>query len=211
MLRRERRTSILEAARSTLALRGFLGTRAQDIADAARISPALLFRYYPTMKALRKAVVWKAGDRTPEQWPRNHSKLPPREALFAVARTFRSTFVRDPAILKLALFGALNGDLGCVTPYRRELLRTTRRIASLVRKWKLEGWAEESVDPQGVAGIVVSILAQSVLLEVVFGMPETEGLVRRDLAGLAGCLENQGGLRRAESLPSTDGPWKRTP
>ncbi len=190
LLRHERRNMILEAARKTLAARGFLGTRAQDVAEAAQVSPALLFRYYPTMRALRKAVVADARTRKSLRWPRHQFTMAPRLAMRSIASSFRSVFDRDPSLLRLALFGALSGDPDSVEPYRREVLRTSRRIASLVRAWKRMGWAGSAVNPRIVAGVCVSSLVHSVLMETVFGFPATPSTLSRDIQAIVAFLEH---------------------
>ena len=110
LLKQDRRVLILDAARKTLAARGFLGTRAQDVAEAAQVSEGLLFRYFPSMRALQEAVIAKGRRSKPAPWPRRLSEMPPRAALRTVASAFLSVFVRDPALLRLTLFGALFGN-----------------------------------------------------------------------------------------------------
>ena len=53
----DRRESILEAATATFATRGFDGARTLEIAEAAGISEALLYRHFPSKQALYDAVL----------------------------------------------------------------------------------------------------------------------------------------------------------
>ena len=48
----ERRKAIVEAAMPLFARKGFAGTTTKEIAEAARISEALLFKHFPTKSAL---------------------------------------------------------------------------------------------------------------------------------------------------------------
>lgn len=173
-LKSDRRLMILDAARKTIAARGFLGTRSQDVAEAARVSEGLLFRYFPSMRALQEAVVAKGMEGKPEPWPRGLSELRPRAALRAAASAFLSVFVRDPALLRLTLFGALFGDSDSVEPYRREVRRTSRQIASLVRRWKEAGWVRSTLDPRSVACLFVSTLVYGVMTQDVLGLTQRE-------------------------------------
>jgi TetR/AcrR family transcriptional regulator len=52
----DRRESILAAATHAFAAEGFGGARTQQIARAAGVSEALLFRHFPTKAALYEAV-----------------------------------------------------------------------------------------------------------------------------------------------------------
>jgi AcrR family transcriptional regulator len=52
----ERRVSIVESARPLFAAKGFYGTSVRDIARAAHVSEALLYRHFPSKDALYKEV-----------------------------------------------------------------------------------------------------------------------------------------------------------
>src|SRR5207249_2537150 len=53
----ERQASIIAAAASLFAQKGFNGTTTREIARTAGISEALLFRYFPTKRALYAAII----------------------------------------------------------------------------------------------------------------------------------------------------------
>ena len=53
----ERQVSIIAAAASLFAAKGFNGTTTREIAKTAGISEALLFRYFPTKRALYAAIL----------------------------------------------------------------------------------------------------------------------------------------------------------
>src|SRR3954471_19043048 len=59
----ERREAVLEAGMSVFAERGFLATPTTDIAKAAGISQAYLFRLFPTKTDLILAVVQRSNQR----------------------------------------------------------------------------------------------------------------------------------------------------
>ncbi len=52
-----RQASLIAAATSLFAARGFRGTRTKEIATAAGVSEALLFKYFPTKRALYGAIL----------------------------------------------------------------------------------------------------------------------------------------------------------
>jgi AcrR family transcriptional regulator len=53
----DRRTSILEAATTAFAAKGYEGARTLEIAEAADVSEALLYRHFPSKQALYEAVL----------------------------------------------------------------------------------------------------------------------------------------------------------
>src|SRR4051812_17726483 len=59
----ERREAVLEAGMTVFAERGFLGTPTTEVAKAAGISQAYLFRLFPTKSDLVLAVVQRSNDR----------------------------------------------------------------------------------------------------------------------------------------------------
>ena len=54
---RDRQASLIAAATSLFAARGFRGTRTKEISKAAGVSEALLFKYFPTTRALYAAIL----------------------------------------------------------------------------------------------------------------------------------------------------------
>jgi len=59
----ERREAVLEAGMDVFADRGFLGTPTSDVAKAAGISQAYLFRLFPTKAELAVAVAQRSNER----------------------------------------------------------------------------------------------------------------------------------------------------
>lgn len=59
----ERRETVLEAAMDVFAERGYLGTPTMDVAKAAGISQAYLFRLFPTKSELVVAVIQRSNER----------------------------------------------------------------------------------------------------------------------------------------------------
>src|SRR5580658_3972564 len=58
----ERRTAILRAVRRVFAEKGFDGTTTRELADAAGVSEALLFKHFPTKEALFSAMKLVVND-----------------------------------------------------------------------------------------------------------------------------------------------------
>jgi AcrR family transcriptional regulator len=168
--RRERRASILRAAIKAISRRGSLATRATDVSQAARVSPGLLFSYFPTLKALREAAVDSGMRKLRIRWPRNLSRVSPEAALNSIASAFIEVFHRDRDLLRLLLFDALSDGRKAVSRFRKNLVGAARRTANLIRMWKLRGWIRDAADPCSLSWVFLSTILQNIMAEDVFGI-----------------------------------------
>lgn len=66
----ERRLMILEAARHVFASQGYEGAKTLDIAKAAQVSEALVYRHFPSKLALYRAVLRQVFREQDENWGR---------------------------------------------------------------------------------------------------------------------------------------------
>lgn len=171
LARRERRASILNAARTVLARKGFHGARAEDFAREADISPALLFRHFPTLKVLQRAVIAGGLSRKPTPWPSKTAGKTLRAALESIGSVFLSTFKNDPDLLRLTFFGALCGRPRAAEPFRREALRAIRRVRSLIQSWQRVGLVRATAEPDTMAWMFVSALMNLAMADRIFGLP----------------------------------------
>ena len=96
----ERREAVLEAALPVFATRGFHGTPTTEVAKAAGISHAYLFRLYPTKSALAVAVVERVHDRI--------------HGAFAEAAARAKAAGEDPFLAMGQAYGALLSDRNLV-------------------------------------------------------------------------------------------------
>src|SRR5919106_4518900 len=108
--RQERQASIIAAAASLFAANGFKGTTTREIAKTAGISEALLFKYFPTKRALyaaileERALISELLDVVEDAAKkRDDARV---STLIASHRIRRRA---DPSLLRLLLFSALEG------------------------------------------------------------------------------------------------------
>ncbi len=92
----DRRSSILEAATTAFAARGYDGARTLEIAQAAEVSEALLYRHFPSKEALYAAVL----ERLIEQQDHNFAVLqlpePSTRGLVETLWRYFEACVRNP-------------------------------------------------------------------------------------------------------------------
>ena len=105
----DRRTTIIEAAVRIFSERGFRGTKTRELARAARISEALLFRHFPDKQALYQAILaHKMNERLPALLGIPPSG-PPEKVLAGLAVTIARQNEDDPMLMRLLLYSALEG------------------------------------------------------------------------------------------------------
>ncbi len=104
----DRRTQILAAALEVFSERGFHGTRTRDLAERAGVSEALVFSHFPTKQALILAILDLVGfeDRIRAMEER-FSRMPPREALQALAELVLTNLVEQPHVFRVVFFSVL--------------------------------------------------------------------------------------------------------
>ncbi len=113
----DRRRQLLRSAIETFARRGFAGTRTRDIASAAGVSEAIMFRHFATKKELYSAILdTKKEDKdAAAKWGRELEDCARRKddaALFRhLARKILSSFREDPAFHRLMVYASLEGHL----------------------------------------------------------------------------------------------------
>jgi TetR/AcrR family transcriptional regulator len=112
----DRRRQLLKAAIETFAQKGFGGTKTKDIAAAAGVSEAILFRHFASKEDLYHAILdTKGPDGGKNQHIRELEALAARRddaALFGnLAVAIVKSFREDPAFHRLILYASLEGHL----------------------------------------------------------------------------------------------------
>src|SRR5438309_9447723 len=107
---RERQASIIAVASSLFAQKGFNGTTTREIAKTAGISEALLFKYFPTKRALYAAII-AAKSQLSQLMASIEEAADKRDdvQVFTLIASFRIHRGADPTLLRLLLFSALEG------------------------------------------------------------------------------------------------------
>jgi len=110
----QRRQHFIDAALHLFSTRGFRGTTTKAIAEAAGVSEALLFRYFPTKADLYGAILEqkarRAGFEARLETFRREAKRPDDWALVhQVLRAIFDSYERDPDFERLMLYAALEG------------------------------------------------------------------------------------------------------
>jgi AcrR family transcriptional regulator len=153
----ERRETILEAAQGVFAVRGLHGTPTMEIAKAAGISQAYLFRLFPTKAELYIALVQRCNERIHRTFVEAAAaaKASGEDVLTAMGRAYVGLLAdRELLLGQLHAFAACDDDA-----VRAQMRRGFARLVELVER-------ESGADPEQVR----TFFAQGMLLNVLAAM-----------------------------------------
>jgi TetR/AcrR family transcriptional regulator len=119
----ERRQQLIDTAARLFADRGFSGTTTREIARAAGVTEAVIFRYFAHKDDLYAAILdWKSAAECTSGWVDELRAAAAHQDDEAVVRVVVRRLIefqrRDPAFLKLMLHSALESH-GLAAEYRR--------------------------------------------------------------------------------------------
>jgi len=107
----ERRESILSAAQSLFASKGFHGVSVDEIARAVNVSPAILYRHFDSKQSLYTAVLEKFSCQR-QSYVDTIVNYGTRfeDALAGMTQVYISSIAENPDILKIELHSLLEGN-----------------------------------------------------------------------------------------------------
>lgn len=180
----DRRESILTAARTEFATRGYAGTRMEDVAARVGISKAALYLQFADKAALfRELVDWMLETRLPAALPPEMASAPPAAQLDALVR-FGAKQLAEPEIAFLPRL--VIGEGGNFPEMARTYHdRAVNLILTLVEAIVARGVASgefRPVDPHLAARSVAGALLLGALWKTVF---EPVGAEPLDMEALA--------------------------
>ncbi len=170
----DRHRQLLRSAIDCFARNGFGGTKTKDIAAAAGVSEAILFRHFATKEDLYHAIL----DMKEDQEAANSLKVLIEECaarrddagvFSAVAREIFASFEEDPAFQRLILYALLEGHLMANLFHKR--LGSRRR--EFMRRYVVQRQAEGAFrqgDPDLALNFAVGSLVHFAMAKHIFGM-----------------------------------------
>src|SRR5438552_18745949 len=169
--RRERQASIIAAAASLFAQKGFNGTTTREIARTAGISEALLFKYFPAQRALYAAIIAEKSQLS-QLMASIEEAADKREdvRVFTLIASFRIHRGADPSLLRLLLFSALEGHKLSDWFFRNRHQGFYEFLAGYIARRTKEG-AFRKVDPLLAAQSFIGMIVYHRLLHEIFKVP----------------------------------------
>lgn len=168
---RERQASLIACAASLFAAKGFNGTTTKEIAKAAGISEALVFKYFPTKRALyaaileEKVTVGELLDAVEEA-----AKKRDDHRVFSLIARYRIRPGVDPTLLRLLLFSALEGHELSDIFFGKQHKVFYEHLATYIQT-RIQERAFRNVDPLLAARAFIGMVVHHRLLHEIFGVP----------------------------------------
>lgn len=152
----ERRTELLRAAVVVFARSNYRAARVSNIAAEAGVSEPLLYRHFPSKKALFCELLDRIGRRIVEIWHDEIADAPDAiEALRRAGRAYVRNLVEHPEEARLqfqALAESADGDIAAVLRANHE--RYVAFFTSLIERGVAEGVVRADVDIHTTAWIL---------------------------------------------------------
>lgn len=108
----ERRERILATSLSLFARKGFAATKTKDVARAAGVSEAMVFKLFPDKEHVYRAIIERKIEEAERILPLAglaESDEPPERFFARIASILFEKIEADPSFLRLLLFSALEG------------------------------------------------------------------------------------------------------
>jgi TetR/AcrR family transcriptional regulator len=171
----DRRTQLLEIALNLFAKKGFNGTTTKEIAAAAGVTEAVIFRHFPNKHALYQAVLEsQIGCTSFQEWMAEAQACMDRnddEGLFrTIAKAIIQSYSGEAKHERVMLFAALEGNEQGLAHYRSfsspifELLRVY--IVRRQREGALAGF-----DPGAILAAIAGMAQRYAMYTRMFGFP----------------------------------------
>ncbi|MCC6139576.1 MAG: TetR/AcrR family transcriptional regulator [Nitrospira sp.] len=166
----ERQASLIQAATRLFAKKGFNGTTTKEIAKAAGISEALVFKHFPTKRALYAAIL--AEKVTINELlgaiEASAQKQDDRR-VFTLIAGYRIRPGADPTLLRLLLFSALEGHELSDMFFGKHHKVFYDYLAAYIQA-RIEDGAFRQVDPLLAARAFIGMVVHHRLLHEIFGV-----------------------------------------
>jgi AcrR family transcriptional regulator len=167
---RERQASLISAAAALFARKGFNGTTTKEIAKAAGVSEALVFKHFPTKHALYAAIletkvtVSKILDTIEDSAKRRDDRQ-----VFSLIAGYRIRPGVDSTLLRLLLFSALEGHELSDMFFGQHHKVFYEHLAAYIETRIADG-AFRPVDPLLAARAFMGMVVHHRLLHEIFGV-----------------------------------------
>jgi AcrR family transcriptional regulator len=167
----DRQASLIAAAASLFAAKGFNGTTTKEIAKAVGVSEALVFKYFPTKRMLYAAILAEKVT-VNELLDVVEAAVKKRDdhRVFTMIASYRIRPGADSTFLRLLLFSALEGHELSELFFGKHHKVFYDYLAAYIRT-RIDDGAFRSVDPLLAARAFIGMVVHHRLLHEIFGVP----------------------------------------
>jgi len=167
----ERRQQIVEAAIDLFSRKGFRGTTTREIAEAAGISEAMIFKHFATKQELYSAII-EAKSETEEllaSAARAASRKDDPAVFRSVGLKMMEQTEKDPSLMRLLLFSALEGHELSDIFFKSRVKRLHEFLSNYIRA-RIEEGAFRPVDSLVAARGFIGMTVHYLLIHELFGV-----------------------------------------
>jgi AcrR family transcriptional regulator len=167
----QRHQQILDTAIDLFAKFGFRGTTTKKIAQAAGVSEATIFLHFPSKESLYEAILEEKlkVQRPLTAFLDGATDAPLGEVLERVASSLVERHHKDVALLRLALFSALEHHTIGRRLARQHIDGPMQSLTRVLERAKARGEVREDLDPETAARAFASMLIHQILAREIFG------------------------------------------
>ena len=168
---RDRQASLIVAAAALFAAKGFNGTTTKEIAKAAGVSEALIFKHFPTKRRLYAAILAEKVTVNELREPMEAAaKKRDDHRVFTMIASYRIRPGVDSTFLRLLLFSALEGHELSEMFFGKHLKVFYDHLATYIRT-RIEEGAFRPLDPLLAARAFIGVVVHHRLLHEIFNVP----------------------------------------
>ncbi|HLK48674.1 MAG TPA: TetR/AcrR family transcriptional regulator [Bryobacteraceae bacterium] len=169
----DRRNQLLEAALEVFSRKGFEGTTTKEVAAAAGVTEAIIFRHFPTKQALYTAVLDQHVESAEIQnwlaeikgWMEQNND---REVLRSIARAILKSYRSDPRYERVLLFAALEGhELGLA--HNRQMVAPIYELLRDYFAQRLRQGGIADLHPGAIIGAIAGMTKNHAMMTQMFG------------------------------------------
>jgi TetR/AcrR family transcriptional regulator len=169
----DRRQQLIETALDVFSRKGFDGATTKEIAVAAGVTEAIVFRHFPNKQALYTAVVQAKRDQAEIQaWlaaVKSFIGQNDDAGLFReIARAMLACYRDDPRHERVMLFAALQGHQQTLVEHRRFSLPIMKLLTDYVVRRQREG-ALKPGPPSAVIAAIAGMASHYAMMTALFG------------------------------------------
>jgi TetR/AcrR family transcriptional regulator len=171
----DRRAQLLDTALNFFSQKGFDRTTTKEIAAAAGVTEAIVFRHFPTKQALYQAVLEQQSDcvgfrHWVEEGRQRMERNDDEGLMRAIAEAVIEPYRDDPRMERLMLFAALEGQETALSHYRSTLFPIYELLREYILRRQKEG-ALVVVKPAAILSAIAGMAHRYALYTRLFGFP----------------------------------------
>lgn len=170
--KQKRKNQIILSAMKLFAQNGFNGTTTHDIAKTAKISEALLFKFFPHKSSLYSAIIdyriKQTGDYCNIMQLFNKTT---RGFFIEIVKSHIENIEKDDTFMRILLFSALEGHKLFKEFYETKISKVTSALANYIED-KVKTNEFKKVNPVIAAIILMGMVYNYLLLKKIFNIKE---------------------------------------